>query len=64
MSFLAIVIMLEVSSDITLANNKEFQDQFPAWRGAAELVFYFWILSFNILFYERSQINYRLIFYF
>ena len=44
--------------------NKTFTDHFPIWRGASYILFYIWMLGLDVLFYERSQINYKLVFQF
>lgn len=62
--FLAITIIVIITNNLSLHSNETFANDFPAWRGSAELVFYMWILSLNMLFYEKSNINYKLIFHF
>lgn len=59
-----VLIITDYVNNITLEDDSIFINHFPIWRGASYILFYLWILSLDILFYERSQINYPLIFQF
>lgn len=61
------VLVLSISdyvTDVEIEVNPVFTDNFPIWRGASYVLFYLWLLGGDIFFYEKSQINYRLIFQF
>lgn len=63
LSFIAILIMVNVVNDIGIGTNSVFTNNFPVWRGACQVIFYIWVLGLNIWFYEKTQINYKLIFF-
>lgn len=58
-----IIPMNDIINNISIKTNQEFREQFPMWRGASYWLFYMWLIGCNFLFYETSQINYKLIFY-
>ena len=58
-----LAISLQISG-INVDSSKVFREHFPVWRGASYLIIYFWILGISVLFYEKAQINYNLIFHF
>lgn len=62
--FLGGVVVINVVNNIEIGSNTIFRDQFPVWRGASETIFYIWILGLNVLFFEKSSINFKLIFHF
>jgi hypothetical protein len=61
---ISLLICIIKIGNVSIENNKIFRDNFPVWRGASYLLLYLWILGFSVLFYEKSQINYRLIFHY
>lgn len=63
-SFIVVIVMLVVEENSGLGYNSTFTDHFPTWRGASEVIFYFWILGLCVLFYEQTNISYKQIFYF
>lgn len=58
------VIISDIHTHVVLEVNKTFTEHFPIWRGASYILFYLWFIGLDVTFYERSQINYRLIFKF
>jgi hypothetical protein len=64
LAFIGIVVVINVINHLTPPKTKTFIDFFPVWRGASEMVWYIWILGLCTLFYEKSGINYKLIFHF
>lgn len=58
------LVMTDSLKNTQLWTNEILANQFPIWRGASYILFYMWMLSLDILFYEKSQINYRLIFHY
>ena len=61
---LTTALLHNIEEGIDLDSNPIFTQRFPVWRGASYLLFYIWVLGLCVLFYESSQINYKLIFHF
>lgn len=59
-----VLIFTDQSNNFKIEGTNNFTNHFPIWRGASYILFYLWLLGLDVLFYERSQINYRLIFQF
>lgn len=63
-SLLILLIVLIAINNISLSTDNRFSRDFPVWRGIAIIIFYVWILGFNIYMYEQYKITHRLIFNF
>lgn len=59
-----IIVVLTIKDDNGLGTNTIFTDHFPTWRGASEVIFYFWVLGLCVLFFEQANISYKQVFYF
>jgi hypothetical protein len=63
-SILAAIIGIIQINNLDLQNNFKFARDFPTWRGIAMLIFYLWILAFNVYMFEEYKITHRTIFMF
>ena len=54
-----LIIFYKENLRITVMTDSEFQTIFPIWRGASYLIFYTWILGFDIWLFEYFKIDYK-----
>lgn len=57
-AFLAIIL---AASNINLEKDPIFNKDFSHWRGIAFIIFYIWSLGINMYFYEKYNINHRVV---
>lgn len=61
---LAVIIVLAVYGDIDPDDEETFKYIFPMFRGAAFIIFYFWLMGWNAYCWNRYYVNYKRIFKF
>lgn len=59
-----VLIMSTMISSISIEHSEIFRNHFPVWRGASYVLMFMWMLGISVLFYEKAQINYNLIFHY
>ena len=61
---LAFIIFLAYNYQIDMDVDQDFKSLFPMFRGFFIICLYWWILGFNVYFWNKSNISYKVIFKF
>ena len=61
-SLIVLIILFILYTDFDIVANKEFQQIMPLFRGQILFIMYMLLFAWNVDGWERSRINYKLIF--